>query len=163
MGKGANSKGWSSNIQIPDSSILRPTNLTIDAWVRFDALDSAGSASPGQQYIVFKQNSRSEGFEGYNLGKTRLGGSDVLSFIVSSAGGQVVGKADWWGKRRFAYEIDHKSEGYYAVLNVVAPGGTTPHGSVASCGMSITVLGKVGVTVETARTRTGSVSACRRA
>lgn len=25
-------------------------------------------------------------------------------------------KRDIWGKRRFAYEIDHISEGYYAVL-----------------------------------------------
>jgi small subunit ribosomal protein S6 len=47
----------------------------------------------------------------------------TITDAVNAAGGHVVGKADWWGKRRFAYEIDHKSEGYYAVLNVVAPGG----------------------------------------
>jgi len=27
-----------------------------------------------------------------------------------------------WGKRRFAYEIDHKHEGTYVVLEFVAPG-----------------------------------------
>ena len=27
-----------------------------------------------------------------------------------------------WGKRRFAYEIDHKHEGTYVVLQFVAPG-----------------------------------------
>ncbi len=35
--------------------------------------------------------------------------------------------------------------------------------SVAKFGISITVCGKVGVTVETARTRTGDVSPLRRA
>ena len=33
---------------------------------------------------------------------------------VSDAGG-TVGKVDRWGKRRFAYEIDHQNEGYYFV------------------------------------------------
>ena len=33
------------------------------------------------------------------------------------------GKPDWWGKRRFAYEINHKNEGYYVVFNVVAAAG----------------------------------------
>jgi small subunit ribosomal protein S6 len=42
---------------------------------------------------------------------------------VKAAGGSVVGTPDWWGKRRFAYEINRKTEGYYAVFNVVAGGG----------------------------------------
>jgi small subunit ribosomal protein S6 len=42
---------------------------------------------------------------------------------IASAGGSVHGKADWWGKRRFAYEINHKTEGYYVVYNLVAEGG----------------------------------------
>lgn len=29
----------------------------------------------------------------------------------------VVTATDFWGKRRFAYEIDHMTEGYYAVIN----------------------------------------------
>jgi len=41
---------------------------------------------------------------------------------IASAGGSVHGKADWWGKRRFAYEINHKTEGYYVVYNLVAEG-----------------------------------------
>ena len=39
------------------------------------------------------------------------------------AGGRVHGKADWWGKRQFAYQINKKDFGYYLVLNVLAPGG----------------------------------------
>ena len=30
---------------------------------------------------------------------------------------------DFWGRRKFAYEIDHKTEGYYSVIELVAEGG----------------------------------------
>ena len=30
---------------------------------------------------------------------------------------------DFWGRRRFAYEIDHKTEGYYSVIELTAEGG----------------------------------------
>jgi small subunit ribosomal protein S6 len=39
-----------------------------------------------------------------------------LEAFVSDRGGSIT-KRDLWGKRRFAYEIDHLSEGYYTVLN----------------------------------------------
>jgi small subunit ribosomal protein S6 len=42
---------------------------------------------------------------------------------IAAKGGSVHGKPDWWGKRRFAYEIDHKTEGYYVVYNLLAEGG----------------------------------------
>ena len=42
-----------------------------------------------------------------------------LESFVSDRGGNVT-KRDLWGKRRFAYEIDHISEGYYTVLNFEA-------------------------------------------
>jgi small subunit ribosomal protein S6 len=42
---------------------------------------------------------------------------------ITAAGGTVHGRPDWWGKRRFAYPIDKKDEGYYVVLNLLAPGG----------------------------------------
>ena len=32
--------------------------------------------------------------------------------------------SDFWGKRRFAYEIDHLNEGYYAVTQFTAESGT---------------------------------------
>ena len=77
-------------VQIPDSAALRPTNLTIEAWVRFSSLDSAGSGgSPaGDQYIVFKQNTRRPNFEGFDLSKTRVAGGDVFRFLVTSATAQ---------------------------------------------------------------------------
>jgi len=46
--------------------------------------------------------------------------TDVRSHIgeVESAiaDGGTVTDTDFWGKRRFAYEIDHVHEGYYSVL-----------------------------------------------
>src|SRR5437762_8232820 len=64
--------GTNSYVQIPDSPVLRPTNLTLEAWVFFTSLDSLGSVAspPGQQYIVFKQNSSSTNFAGFLLGTT---------------------------------------------------------------------------------------------
>ena len=46
-----------------------------------------------------------------------------ISKDVVAAGGSVHGKVDFWGKRRLAYPINKKEDGYYAILNVLAPGG----------------------------------------
>lgn len=40
--------------------------------------------------------------------------SQVESLLSNS--GASVTQRDLWGKRRFAYEIDHQSEGYYSVV-----------------------------------------------
>jgi len=81
--------GTNGFVQIADSAALRPTNFTIECWVRFTSLDSAGlGGSPaGDQYIVFKQNSRNSAFEGFDLDKTRTGNGDVFRLIVSSSAG----------------------------------------------------------------------------
>ncbi len=40
-----------------------------------------------------------------------------ISEVESSIGdGGTVKATDFWGKRRFAYEIDHLNEGYYSVV-----------------------------------------------
>ena len=39
---------------------------------------------------------------------------------VVKADGGTVHKVDVWGRRRLAYEINHKPEGIYAVLDVTA-------------------------------------------
>ena len=39
---------------------------------------------------------------------------------VLQAGGGTVGKVDRWGKRRFAYELHHKLEGYYVLMEASA-------------------------------------------
>jgi small subunit ribosomal protein S6 len=43
---------------------------------------------------------------------------ELEAFLTSSEA--EVTKRDVWGKRRFAYEIEHLSEGYYAVLTFKA-------------------------------------------
>jgi len=40
-----------------------------------------------------------------------------------AAGGAEVKETDFWGKRRFAYEIDHLNEGYYALVTFQAEAG----------------------------------------
>ena len=47
---------------------------------------------------------------------------DRVGKQVKESGGSV-STTDVWGKRRFAYEIDHKDEGYYVVLELVTEGG----------------------------------------
>jgi len=44
---------------------------------------------------------------------------DQLLGVVRQGGGSVE-KIDVWGRRRLAYEIDHKAEGIYAVVDVTA-------------------------------------------
>ncbi len=46
-----------------------------------------------------------------------------LEAFLSNSGASVT-KRDLWGKRRFAYEIDHLSEGYYSVVSIQAEPGT---------------------------------------
>ncbi len=45
---------------------------------------------------------------------------DKFSGVISDAGGKLT-KLDRWGVRRFAYEINHKKEGYYFVAEFSAP------------------------------------------
>ena len=42
---------------------------------------------------------------------------------VEAKGGRVA-STDKWGKRRFAYEIDHRTEGFYVVFELEAEPGT---------------------------------------
>jgi small subunit ribosomal protein S6 len=44
---------------------------------------------------------------------------DQFLKVVTTAGGSV-DKVDVWGRRRLAYEIDHKSEGIYTVVELKA-------------------------------------------
>jgi alpha-tubulin suppressor-like RCC1 family protein len=82
--------GTNGFVQVPNAPALDPSNLTIESWIKFNSLDSPGSAQVGEQYLVFKQNSRSVNqgsFEGYSLIKYRTGGSDYFFFEVTSASG----------------------------------------------------------------------------
>ena len=44
---------------------------------------------------------------------------DRVTELIRARGGNP-GRVDRWGKRRFAYELDHRWEGYYVVINATA-------------------------------------------
>ena len=48
---------------------------------------------------------------------------DQFMKVVTDGGGKVE-KTDIWGKRRLAYQIEKKSEGFYAVVDLMAEPGT---------------------------------------
>jgi hypothetical protein len=73
--------GTNSYVQIADSSVLEPSTLTIEAWVKFSSLENNGAnqddnlINPGHQHIIFKQNTVSNIYQNfgfaYSLGKDR--------------------------------------------------------------------------------------------
>jgi hypothetical protein len=77
-------------VEIPDAPNLKPSRVSVDAWVKFSALDTPNASGPGLQYIVFKKNTRMTNFEGYTLLKFRSEGADRFFFEVSSAQGVAV-------------------------------------------------------------------------
>jgi small subunit ribosomal protein S6 len=48
---------------------------------------------------------------------------DQFLTVVTGGGGKV-DKVDIWGKRRLSYQIDKKSEGFYAVVDLTAEPAT---------------------------------------
>ena len=44
---------------------------------------------------------------------------DRATEVIRSRGGNL-NRVDRWGKRRFAYELDHRWEGYYILLEITA-------------------------------------------
>ena len=44
---------------------------------------------------------------------------DRATEVIQSRGGNL-NRVDRWGKRRFAYELDHRWEGYYILLETTA-------------------------------------------
>ena len=44
---------------------------------------------------------------------------DKAKQVLDDQGGEVVDE-NWWGKRKFAYEIDKRTHGFYGVLDINA-------------------------------------------
>ena len=45
--------------------------------------------------------------------------TDRIAPVIGASGGQIT-KVEAWGRRRLAYEIDRRSEGYYIVVECLA-------------------------------------------
>lgn len=86
VGQGFKFDGIDDRVEIPDSPSLKPQNLTVETWVKFDSLSSntSGGAPSGYQYLVFKKNTRTSNFEGYTLVKNA---DNTLTFGMANAGG----------------------------------------------------------------------------
>jgi RHS repeat-associated protein len=86
VGLAFNFDGTNGEVQVPDSSVLKPTNLTIETWVKFNKLISItnGGAPPYEQFIIEKPNSA--GADGYVLYKIRTNsaGPDSFAFGVNN-------------------------------------------------------------------------------
>jgi hypothetical protein len=79
-GRAFHLNGSNAYVQIPDSAGLKPTDITVEAWVKFDVQASPRASLPGQQVVVFKLNTRNPrrgNFTGYSLLK------DVNQFAFS--------------------------------------------------------------------------------
>lgn len=60
----------------------------------------------------------------FDSGLEDLDVDDQVKSVTDQIGtrGATVASTDRWGRRRFAYEIDHKTEGYYVVWELTADG-----------------------------------------
>ena len=90
VGRGFKLDGFGDYVEIPDSPALKPAHMSVEAWVRFDSLDTpvvSEFGALGLQYIVFKKNSRVFNFEAYALRKQRDGGVDRFAFSVADVNG----------------------------------------------------------------------------
>lgn len=60
----------------------------------------------------------------FDSGLEDLAVDDQVKSVTDAIGtrGATVASTDRWGRRRFAYEIDHKTEGYYVVWELTADG-----------------------------------------
>ena len=46
---------------------------------------------------------------------------EKFSSLIAAGGGEVEKVDETWGKRRLAYAIDHKTEGWYVLVTFTAP------------------------------------------
>ncbi len=90
VGLGFSLDGEGDYVQIPDAPALKPARVSVEAWVRFDSLDTpvvSQFGAVGLQYVIFKKNTRTFNFEAYALRKQREAGVDRLVFSVGDVEG----------------------------------------------------------------------------
>jgi hypothetical protein len=130
IGQGFRFDGTNSYVVVPDSSALKPANVTAEAWVW---LDPSLPAHQGGEQIVFKKNTWSAWFEGYSLLKITVDDgngniSDRFQFCVSRYGNQVVINSTTIAQRGVWYHVAATYDGNKSTLyvNGVAEASATP-------------------------------------
>ncbi len=116
VGQGFRFDGTNGYVAIPDSAALKPANVTVEAWVWLDP-----NVSPGTEVIVFKKNSWSFLFEGYNLAKEHMDNgngtfSDRFSFVITSGGNQVITRSTTVVQRGVWYHVAGTYDGSKATI-----------------------------------------------
>jgi len=112
--------GTNGYVQIPDSDALKPTNVTLEAWIW---LDPSLPANRGGEQIVFRKNTWSAWFEGYSLLKTTIDNGDGtysnrFQFCVSRFGNQVAINSQTIVQRGVWYHVAATYDGNQSVLYV---------------------------------------------
>ena len=129
VGMGFQFDGTNGYVKIPDSPALKPKNVTAEAWVW---LDPSTTPDHGEE-IIFKKNTWSAFFEGYNLCTDHVGNgdgtyTDRFAFVVSSHGRQVVLHSTTVAERGVWYNVAGTYDGSKSTLwvNGVAEASATP-------------------------------------
>ncbi len=71
---------------------------------------------------------------------------DRINALITNNGGELI-KVDEWGKRRLAYPINYKNDGYYVLINFTA-GSELPHEIERVLQISEAVLRQLIVKIE---------------